>query len=54
MVKKAKAKGVKEPKAKKDKYTCESCGLVLSVDNACSCDPCDVMCCGENMKVMAC
>ncbi len=51
MEKKSKAKNTKKAGAKKEKYVCNECGLILSVDNACSCDPCDVMCCGENMQM---
>jgi len=36
---------------KGDKYECASCGVVLVVDNACGCDPCDVVCCGAPMKL---
>jgi len=54
MEKKAKAKKTKGTGAKKGKYVCNEFGLVVSVDNACSCDPCDVMCCGENMQMMVC
>lgn len=54
MEKKAKTKKVKAKDVKKTKYVCDACGLVLCVDNACSCDPCDVVCCGENMNVMVC
>ena len=35
---------------KGDKYKCEDCGIVLLVDNACGCGPCDIVCCGEPMK----
>jgi len=35
---------------KGDKYSCDVCGLVVSVDEACGCvDTCDIMCCGEQM-----
>lgn len=55
MVKKAKAKRVKIVKAKKAaKYTCNECGVVLSVDNPCSCAPCDLTCCGQAMELLAC
>ncbi len=55
MVKKAKAKKVKRAKAKKgNKYTCNECGVVLSVDSPCSCNPCDITCCGEPMELMVC
>ena len=34
-----------------DRYSCEVCGLVVSVDEACGCvDACDVICCGQQMK----
>ena len=34
-----------------DQYSCEVCGLVVSVDEACGCvDACDIICCGEEMK----
>ncbi len=42
----------KSSKAKKgSRYSCTSCGLVVSVDNACGCvDYCDIVCCGKAMK----
>ena len=53
----ATAKGTKAAKAGKkkvnpgDRYSCEVCGLVVSVDEACGCvDACDIICCGEEMK----
>jgi hypothetical protein len=46
-----------EPTAAKKKmtkgasYTCEVCGLVMSVDEVCGCvDVCDIICCGKPMK----
>jgi hypothetical protein len=34
-----------------DQYSCEVCGLVVSVDEACGCvDACDIVCCGQQMK----
>jgi len=34
-----------------DRYACEVCGLVVSVDEACGCvDACDIICCGEEMR----
>ena len=34
-----------------DQYSCEVCGLVVSVDEACGCvETCDIICCGEEMK----
>lgn len=48
MAKKAKKR---VSKAKKPKYTCEACGLVVTVDEACGCvDECDIVCCGQSMK----
>ena len=38
-------------KAKKDRYTCNVCGLLVTVDNVCGCvDTCDIMCCGKSMQ----
>lgn len=55
MVKKAKAKIAKRAKAKKgNKYICNECGVVLSVDSPCSCDTCDPICCGEAMQLITC
>lgn len=40
-------------KAKKGmEYVCDSCGMVLVVKEACSCDCCDIICCGQDMKVL--
>jgi len=37
--------------AKGETYVCETCGLVVSVDEACGCvDVCDIICCGKPMK----
>ncbi|MBI4335357.1 MAG: hypothetical protein HY589_01735 [Candidatus Omnitrophica bacterium] len=41
----------KTVKARKPRYSCKVCGLVVSVDNICGCvDACDIICCGEEMK----
>lgn len=33
-------------------YTCGVCGLVVTVDEVCNCvDVCDLICCGEPMKM---
>ncbi|WXG46646.1 MAG: hypothetical protein WED05_08325 [Candidatus Atabeyarchaeum deiterrae] len=32
------------------KYKCGQCGVVVVVDEACGCSPCDMVCCGEPMK----
>jgi hypothetical protein len=46
--KKALAKG---NATKGDSYACESCGLVVTVDEACGCvDVCEIMCCEMPMK----
>ena len=35
---------------KGDRYACDVCGLVVSVDEICGCvDACDIICCGEQM-----
>lgn len=32
-------------------YSCDVCGIVVSVDEICGCvDTCDIVCCGEPMK----
>jgi hypothetical protein len=47
----AKKTPAKKKVAKGDSYVCEVCGLVVSVDEACSCvDFCDIICCGRPMK----
>jgi hypothetical protein len=35
---------------KGEKYNCEECGLVISVEDPCGCEPCEIVCCGEPMK----
>jgi len=32
------------------KYECGECGVVMVVDKACGCEPCDLICCGVPMK----
>jgi len=54
MVKKTRKARAKSKAAKKRKYTCDTCGIVLSVDEACSCDPCDIICCGQDMRAVVC
>ncbi|NLG12298.1 MAG: hypothetical protein GX554_04660 [Elusimicrobia bacterium] len=34
---------------KGDKYKCEQCGFMITVENPCCCDACDIICCGEPM-----
>jgi len=37
--------------SKGDKYSCNECGIVVTVDEACGCvDVCDLVCCGEPME----
>ncbi len=41
----------KKKVAKDDRYVCETCGLVVSVDEVCGCvDVCDIICCDQPMK----
>jgi hypothetical protein len=56
MKKKARAKNVKTgAKAKKgEKYVCDACGMVITVDKACGCDPCGITCCGQDMSPLSC
>ena len=56
MVKKAKAKAAKKTsKAKKGtKLVCDACGMAVTVDKACGCDPCGISCCGEEMRISGC
>jgi hypothetical protein len=50
--KKAVHKKAKNAVTKNSKLTCKECGLELRVVDDCGCaDPCDVMCCGEQMVV---
>ena len=32
------------------RYTCSTCGVVMVVDKACGCTPCDFICCGVPMR----
>ena len=42
----------KKKEEKKKQLACKECGLVVTVENECECmDACDVICCGENMKI---
>ncbi len=55
MVKKAKAKVAKKnAKMKKgSKYVCDACGMVVTVEEPCTCDPCEgISCCGEEMRAV--
>jgi hypothetical protein len=45
------AKTSKKKVKQGDRYSCDVCGLVVSVDEACGCvDACDIICCGQQMK----
>jgi len=35
---------------KGEKYECETCGIVVTVDEECGCEVCDLVCCGAPMK----
>ena len=35
---------------KGDRLYCEICGLAVTVDDACGCATCDIICCGEEMR----
>ena len=49
MVKKSAKKTARGKKG--NRYTCEVCGLIVTVDSACGCaDACDIVCCGHAMK----
>lgn len=56
MVKKAKSKVAKKGLKAKDKlkYTCDACGMIVAVEEPCTCDSCDIVCCGEAMRAVSC
>jgi len=35
---------------KGDRYECDECGLVILVENPCTCESCEIVCCGEPMN----
>lgn len=35
---------------KGDVYGCDKCGVEVKVEKDCGCAPCDLVCCGEQMK----
>jgi hypothetical protein len=44
-------KSAKKTVKRGDRYSCEVCGLIVSVDEACGCvEACDIICCGAQMK----
>ena len=32
-----------------DRYVCDECGMIVSVDEACSCEACGIVCCDAPM-----
>ncbi|HME41918.1 MAG TPA: hypothetical protein VKF36_02435 [Syntrophorhabdales bacterium] len=51
--KKAPALKSKKAPAKKagSQLYCDTCGIVLTVDETCDCGACDIICCGEEMQI---
>ena len=48
---KKKQAAAKKKVAKGASHPCQVCGLVVSVDEVCSCvDVCDIICCGKPMN----
>jgi hypothetical protein len=44
------AKTSKKKVKQGDRYSCEVCGIVVSVDEACGCvEPYNIICCGQQM-----
>jgi len=42
-------------KAKKGaKYICDACGMIVTVDKECACDPCDITYCSQDMTLLTC
>lgn len=56
MVKKGKTKAAKTgARLKKgEKYVCDACGMAVTVNKECGCNPCDITCCGQSMVPSAC
>ena len=51
VAKKKPAAGKTKKAMKGDKYACNVCGLVVSVDTVCGCiDTCNIICCDKLMK----
>jgi transcription initiation factor IIE alpha subunit len=35
------------------RYTCPTCGLIVSIDTECDCEgSCEIFCCGEAMQLL--
>lgn len=54
MAKKAKRVSKKTAKRSKknQKYECKDCGLIVTVSDPCTCDDCDITCCGSPMVLI--
>jgi len=52
MVKNAKTAKTGSKVKKGTKYVCNACGMVVTVDKECVCDPCDIICCGQDMALL--
>jgi hypothetical protein len=51
IAKKKPAAGKTTKAMKGDQYSCDICGLVVSVDSICGCvATCNILCCGKPMK----
>ncbi len=47
----AKRRAAKPKEKSGDAYTCQVCGLAVTVDETCGCvDACDIICCDTPMK----
>ena len=44
------AKGTRGTVNRGDQLYCDVCGIVLTVDEACGCAACDIICCGSQMQ----
>ncbi|MDD5195097.1 MAG: hypothetical protein PHQ96_05445 [Candidatus Omnitrophica bacterium] len=51
---KAKKAAVSSKAKKGEKYVCDSCGMIVAVDKGCSCEACDIVCCGQDMQAVTC
>jgi ribosomal protein L37AE/L43A len=36
-----------------DRYVCDECGMIISVDEACGCETCEIICCDAPMAKAA-
>jgi rubrerythrin len=43
--------GKEEESLKKgEKYRCQKCGLIVTIESPCTCTACDLICCGLPLK----